>query len=188
MSTVTSDAEAKPERKPFRRLPVKAPNDVVSLDIAAPAKEIYALISDITKMGRWSPETYRTRWLGGASGAEAGARFKGYNRWHWVRWATRVEVQVADPGHEFSFCTIMYGKPRTLWSYTFFAKGGGVTQVIETRTSFSTTFVYGNFQRYAMRGHVESFKDGMLQTLQRLKVAAEAGADPTALSPTAGSA
>jgi uncharacterized protein YndB with AHSA1/START domain len=148
------------------------PVDVVSLQIAASPERLWDLVSDVLNMSRWSPETFKARWIDGATGPTVGARFKGYNRWHAIVWSTTVEVEVADPGREFTFAVIMGGKRRTKWSYTFEPSGGG-TLVTETRTPFSRTFVRGNFQRYFMRGHTEGFKDGMQTTLQRLKVAAE---------------
>jgi len=162
-STATTDTAA---------TTVQAPNDVVSLQVAAPPEKLWQLISDITNMPRWSPETYKTRWIGGATGPKPGARFKGRNRWRWVRWTTTVEVQVADPGREFTFDTIMGGVPRTRWSYLFEPKDGG-TLVTETRTSFSRTWLRGTIQDVFMPGHIEGFKDGMLTSLQRLKAAAE---------------
>ena len=50
------------------------------IEINAPADKVYWLVSDVIKMGQWSPECYRCEWLGGAVVAEVGARFKGYNR------------------------------------------------------------------------------------------------------------
>lgn len=51
-----------------------------TIDILAPSGRVYDLISDITWMGHWSPECYRCVWLDGATGADVGARFRGYNR------------------------------------------------------------------------------------------------------------
>jgi uncharacterized protein YndB with AHSA1/START domain len=148
------------------------PVDVVSLQIAASPERLWELVSDVRNMSRWSPETFKARWIDGATGPTVGARFKGYNRWHAIVWSTTVEVEVADPGREFTFAVIMGGKRRTKWSYTF-EPGDGGTLVTEARTPFSTPFFRRNVQRYLMRGHRESFKDGMQTTLQRLKVAAE---------------
>lgn len=150
-----------------------SPNDVVSLRIAAPPQRLYDLLSDITQMPRWSPETYRTRWIRGATRAVPGARFRGTNRWRWIRWTTTVEVEVADPGRELTFVTVLSGRKRTRWSYTFEAQNGG-TMVTESRTSLSVSLVRGNFDRFFMRGHVESYTSGMRMTLERLRAVAEA--------------
>ena len=41
----------------------------VSVYVDAPAERVYEMISDITRMGEWSPETVKVEWLGGARGA-----------------------------------------------------------------------------------------------------------------------
>lgn len=61
--------------------------------------------SDVGNMGRWSPETYRTKWVRGTT-AVPGARFKGYNRWRWICWSTTAGVEVAERGREFTFATV----------------------------------------------------------------------------------
>src|SRR5258708_35197745 len=50
------------------------------IDIAASPERVFGLITDVTRMGEWSPECYRCAWLDGASAAVPGARFRGYNR------------------------------------------------------------------------------------------------------------
>ena len=78
----------------------------------------YELISDITRMGDWSPECYRCEWLNGATTAVEGARFRGHNRLGKVRWHTDAIVTVADPGREFGFTTLhKEGREETMWRY-----------------------------------------------------------------------
>lgn len=148
------------------------PDDVVSLQIGAPPDKVWGMVADITQMPRWSPETYRTRWVGGATSAVPGARFKGSNKWHFIRWTTTVEIEVADPGRELTFVTLLEGAKRTRWSYRFEPQDGG-TLVTESRTRLSIAPIRGNVDRLLMRGHQESFKAGMRATLERIKAAAE---------------
>ncbi|MFN2581648.1 MAG: SRPBCC family protein [Candidatus Dormibacteria bacterium] len=150
----------------------KAPDDVVSVQVNANPRRVYQLVADITNMPRWSPETIRTRWIKGATEPAVGARFRGTNKWHFIRWTTTVEIEVADPGREFTFCTVLEGGKRTRWSYTFEPKDGG-TLVSESRTRLSIAPIRGNFDRLFMRGHQEDFKHGMRTTLERIKAAAE---------------
>ena len=49
--------------------------DRAEIDIAAPPEAVWDLISDVTRMGDWSPECYRCTWLDGGTGPRAGARF-----------------------------------------------------------------------------------------------------------------
>ena len=62
--------------------------DQVRVTIDASAEHVYGLVSDISNMSRWSPETFKTQWLRGATGPQVGARFRGWNRDGWVRWPT----------------------------------------------------------------------------------------------------
>ena len=48
--------------------------------IDAPAERVWDLVSDVTRMGEWSPETRSCRWLGEPAAPEVGARFAGRNQ------------------------------------------------------------------------------------------------------------
>jgi len=95
----------------------------VSARIAADADTLYALVSDVTRMGEWSPENTGGRWLGGASGPARGARFRGSNRRGWRRWSTTCTVVDADPGQRFAFDVSLFGIPVARWAYDFRADG-----------------------------------------------------------------
>jgi hypothetical protein len=77
-------------------------------------------------MGERSPECYRCEWLDGATGAEVGARFRGYNRLGLLRWTTTSAVVAAEPGREFAF-TVMSrgGREETRWRYLLEQRDGG---------------------------------------------------------------
>jgi uncharacterized protein YndB with AHSA1/START domain len=104
----------------------------VSATIAAPADTVYAAVSDITRMGEWSPECRGGRWLGGATEARPGARFRGTNRNGPWRWATTCTVLTADPGRELSWEVRSLGRPVALWCYRFAGDGHGGTAVVES--------------------------------------------------------
>ena len=96
------------------------------IEIDAVQLTVYELISDITRMGDWSPECYRCEWLNGATAAAVGARFRGHNRLGKVRWHTEAIVTVADPGREFAFTTLhKEGREETLWRYQIGQVGAG---------------------------------------------------------------
>ena len=40
----------------------------MTVHIEAPAEQIWDLVSDVTKIGRYSPETFEAEWLDGATG------------------------------------------------------------------------------------------------------------------------
>src|SRR5579884_2703864 len=102
-----------------------APDVTVEEVIAAPAQMLYDLVSDVTRMGEWSPETTSCRWVGGATGPRVGARFRGSNRNGWRRWSTSCTVVTADPGARFSFDVYLPGVAVSRWTYEFVPEGRG---------------------------------------------------------------
>ena len=109
-----------------------------TVHIQAPPEKVYAMISDVTRMGEWSPETYRCEWIDGAAGPTAGARFKGSNKRGILRWSTKPTVTVADAGNEFTFEVGAPGKEDTRWSYKLTPKEGG-TDLTESFESLRYT-------------------------------------------------
>ena len=49
-----------------------------SIHVSAQPDAVYALISDVTRMGEWSPETRSCEWLDGASGVRSEPRGSGH--------------------------------------------------------------------------------------------------------------
>jgi hypothetical protein len=101
--------------------------------VAAPAEKVYGLVSDLPGMGRLSHENNGGRWVGGATGPEVGARFRGRNSNGWRRWSTSVKVVTANPGRSFVFQVSHTGIPVSQWAYTLEPADGGV-EVTETWT------------------------------------------------------
>ncbi len=87
--------------------------------IAAPAETVWAMVSDITRMGEWSPETKSCEWIGGADGPAVGAKFKGRNANGKKSWSTTCIVTDCEPGRAFGF--LVKGGPFDVarWVYTF---------------------------------------------------------------------
>lgn len=101
--------------------------DEVSVEehISANPEVVYELVSDVTRMGEWSPETNSCRWVGGAGGATVGARFKGSNRHGWHRWSTTCKVTAAEPGKQFGFDVDLLGIPVARWEYDIYSEDDG---------------------------------------------------------------
>ena len=148
-------------------------HDEVTIDIAAPPETVYGLVSDITRMGEWSPECRRAEWVGDATGPAVGAQFKGHNKLGIIRWSTTPTVKVADPGREFTFETGKPGKEQTRWTYRFTPKEGGT----ELTESFEA-LTYGAFQKLTAKPAKRAAKlTGDIElTLERIKQAAEGSA------------
>lgn len=72
-----------------------------SIVVDTDPETLYALVSDVTNMGRWSPQCKECWWEDEDAGPVAGAWFKGRNEAGDRIWETRSQVVVAEPGREF---------------------------------------------------------------------------------------
>lgn len=97
----------------------------VGRDIAASPDEVYAAISDVTRMGEWSEECFACEWLEGSDGPAVGATFDGHNRNGDREWTTQGKVIEATPGHAFAFECSMRGVHYSTWGYRIEPTEGG---------------------------------------------------------------
>ncbi|HEY9293606.1 MAG TPA: SRPBCC family protein [Microlunatus sp.] len=104
----------------------------VTLWMNASPDRVWQLLSDPTLIGRYSPETFEGEWLGGATGPEVGARFRGHVRRNGrgpVYWTT-CTVTESVPGEHFAFAVGARDKPVIRWGYQLTPSEGG-TEVRE---------------------------------------------------------
>lgn len=140
-----------------------------TVHVDASPEAVYDLVADITRMPEWSPETYKAEWLGGATGAVAGARFRGWNKAGPIRWFTDPVIDVAERGRELTFTTTFFGRGRlTTWSFVMQSSANGGTDLTE-----SWHENVGLVVRLMPGRRVEGLQRGMEQTLARIKAAAE---------------
>ena len=140
--------------------------------IAADPAVVYDLISDVTRMGEWSPETTSCHWVNGDC-AVIGARFKGSNRHRLARWTTSCTVTAAEPGRRFAFDVSWGPWAISQWSYTIEPTGDGcrVTEAwVDKRT---TALRVGSPVVMGITDRAAHNRAGMEATLVALKVAAE---------------
>jgi ligand-binding SRPBCC domain-containing protein len=90
-----------------------------TLDIKAPAEKVWALVSDLPRMGEWSPENAGGKWVRGATGPALGAVFKGTNKNGVRRWSTTVTVIAYEPGKVFEFAVTSGPLEVANWRYEF---------------------------------------------------------------------
>jgi uncharacterized protein YndB with AHSA1/START domain len=105
----------------------------VTVHIDANPDQIWELVSDVTQIGRFSPETFEAEWLDGTSGPAVGARFRGHVRRNGrgpVYWTTCVVV-ASEPGREFAFTVGEGPKALNTWRYVLEPSGDG-TDVTES--------------------------------------------------------
>jgi hypothetical protein len=147
----------------------------VSTRVQADPQVLYGLVSDVPRMGEWSPETRSCRWLDppGTAGPAVGARFRGTNR-HGLRWWTTTStVTAAEPGVRFAFDVSFGPADISSWAYELAPDGDGcvVTESWSDRRAgwmrLASVPAMGVVDRAAHNRRT------MLATLDALRVAAE---------------
>lgn len=139
----------------------------------------YEAISDVRRMGEWSPE---------ATGAEVstpgpvglGSTFRGKNRRGRVNWTTTCTVVAAEPGERFAFEVRVLCRPIARWSYEFSEEADGV-RVTETWTdkrfgvvgalarAVGAVVTKASSDGSGATDRVEINRQGIRETLTRLK-------------------
>ncbi len=142
-----------------------------SIHIAASPDVVYRVVSDVTRMGEWSPETIKCAWVDGATEPTVGAKFKGVNKRGWVRWSNTPVVIAADPGKEFAFDVA----DDTRWRYTFVAEGTGTRVTEQFELLVDLKWYYAFAERYLMRvkDRKADLEAAMHITLERIKAVVE---------------
>ena len=149
------------------------PTREVTLWIDAPPGEVWALVSDVTRIGEFSPETFEARGTRGATGPEGGARFKGHVRRNGVgpTYWTACTVTACEPERVFEFSVATRDLAVTHWGYRLAARDGG-TEVTEYFRLEPVWFLRGYWLLLgALRGRPN--ERGMRTTLERMKAVLE---------------
>jgi hypothetical protein len=149
--------------------------DSVTVQVNADPMTCWNIASDVTRIGELSPETFEAEWLDGATGPAVGAKFRGHvkrNQRGPTYWTT-CRVTQCEPGKVFEFVVVNAGRDVNTWGYSF-EEVRGVTMATEYfRLAPSLPLkIYWTLLGWA-RGKTN--REGMTQTLNRLKAIAEAG-------------
>ena len=146
-----------------------------SVVVARSPEDLYDLVSDVTRMGKWSPVCKACWWDEGA-GPSVGAWFTGRNELPDRTWETRSEVVAADRGREFAF---VVNGTWTRWGYVFAA--------VDDRTELTESWEllpggvamfrerFGADAESEMAIRLDLAQKGIPETLQAIKKEAEAG-------------
>jgi hypothetical protein len=148
--------------------------DSVSVDIAADADVLYGMVSDLPRIGEWSPECVRVEWEGDVTDPVEGTAFTGFNEvgpGRRIKYQRHGTVLVAEPGKAFSFITDEGGRPSTAWHYTFEPLSDGRTRVTE---GYEVRWIpkWARILDVPLNRHKELL-EGMRTTLENLKTTAE---------------
>ncbi len=146
-----------------------------SIVVARSPETLYDMVSDVTRMGEWSP-VCKACWWDDGEGPRVGAWFTGRNELPERTWETRSQVVAADRGREFAF---LVGGAWVRWGYTFTPvdEGAQVTESWEFLPAGITRFHdrFGEDAAAQIANRTEAARQGIPVTLAAIKKAAEAG-------------
>jgi uncharacterized protein YndB with AHSA1/START domain len=151
----------------------------VSVWMDAPPEKVWALVSDVARIGEFSPETFEAQWTGGSSGPEVGATFRGHVKRNGVGptyWAPcRVTSCVSN--ERFEFVVGSDSVAVNNWGYRLEAQDGGtlVTEYFRLEPSLYLRVYWTLLGR--LRGRTN--EAGMRTTLERMKAVLEDAGRPS---------
>lgn len=125
---------------------------VVTRVVSASPAEVWSKVSDLTRMGEWSPENRGGEWIGGATGPAVGAKFKGKNVNGKRSWSTVVVVTDYVPPRRIVFALEVGPWTWCDWIYEVEPEGNG------TRVTHSWVDRRNGFAKW-LGGLVSGVKD-----------------------------
>ena len=152
---------------------VKPLGSEVSLHIDATPAEVWALVSDVTRIGEFSPETFEARWRRGYDGPEVGAKFKGHVKRNGVgpTYWSACTVTKCEPEKVFEFAVGSDEMTVNNWGYRLEPDGSGtrVTEYFRIEPSLPMRVYW--LALGPLRGRTN--ERGMRTTLERMKAVLE---------------
>lgn len=149
--------------------------DSVTVHINASPQVVWDLISDVTRIGEFSPETLEGRWIGGATGPAVGAKFQGHVKRNGrgpMYWTT-CRITRCEPERDFAFVVEVPGTGTEVntWRYRLSPAGSG-TEVTESFELTPSLFIRA-YWTLAGPFRAKTNRRGMTETLNRIKIVAE---------------
>jgi uncharacterized protein YndB with AHSA1/START domain len=141
-----------------------------SIDIDAAPEVVWQLVSDITRMGEWSPECVKAEWEGDATEAAKGVLFHGWNKAGTYEWDAPCLIIDCEPEKVFEFQVPVEGPVVTRWRFEFMPNGEGTTLT----ESFDAPMINVPGVASNFEGRWEMLDGGIKKTIARIKAAAEA--------------
>ncbi len=150
------------------------PDVEVSRDIAASPSAVYAALTDITRMGEWSPETHRAEWNEGHDTAAVGAEYTGHNRNGDKEWSVVAEIVELVPNERFFFDCKVRDFVFSKWGYAIEATDTGCRVTEYNQDLRPEAVKAGSASVSGVEDRLTHNRAGMEQTLERLAAALEA--------------
>jgi len=99
---------------PTNEMPTKGS---ATVEVAASAGDVYALLTDLDRLPELSPENVRCEFLNDDTAIAVGVRFRGHNKNGDYEWHADCEVTVAEPGRSFVYVVPPEFEHATTWAY-----------------------------------------------------------------------
>jgi uncharacterized protein YndB with AHSA1/START domain len=145
----------------------------VSLHMEAPPATVWELVSDVTRIGEFSPETFEARWRRGYDHAEVGAKFKGHVKRNGIgpTYWSPCTVTVCEPERVFEFSVGTDDVALNNWGYRLEPDGSGtlVTEYFRLEPKLPLRLYWTLLG--TLRGRTN--ERGMRTTLERMKQVVE---------------
>ena len=145
----------------------------VTVHMNAPVEKVWGLVTDVTRIGEFSPETFEAEWIKGATGPAVGAWFRGHvkrNQKGPTYW-TQCQVTACEPNQLFEFTVMTGGRPVNTWGYRLQSTGDGtdVTEYFKLAENIGTRIYWALLGR--LRGKTND--NNMRATLEGMRSVVE---------------
>jgi len=145
----------------------------VTVRMAAPPAVVWDLVSDVTRIGEFSPETFEAEWIRGATGPAVGAQFKGHVKRNGVgpTYWTLCTVSVCEPEQAFEWAVGNDAVTANNWGYRLEPDGDGtlVTEYFRIEPNLPMRLYW--LVLGPLRGRTN--ERGMRTTLERMREVVE---------------
>jgi hypothetical protein len=147
----------------------------VTVEMTATPDQVLAVVSDVTRIGELSPETFEAEWLHGATVPALGARFRGHvNRnGRGLTYWTTCRVSTCEAGRSFGF-DVLGPKDFVINSWTYEItpsdSGSSVTESFRLNDNAGVRLYWKLLGGRRTQTNIR----GMTQTLNRVKAIVEA--------------
>lgn len=143
-----------------------------SIEIAAPPAKVWALVSDLRNMARWSPQCVKTFVRGGGQ-VGMGSRMINVNRRGLLFWPTQSKVVRFTPEQDVAF---RVKENFTVWSYQLEPTATGTRLTGRRETPDGISPLSARITKAALGGpetFAAELQQGIEETLGKIKAEAE---------------
>lgn len=143
-----------------------------SIEIDGTPEQVWAVVSDLTRMGEWSPQCKKMFVLGGP--VKAGTRTVNVNRRGALVWPTSSKIVTFEPNREIAW---RVAENNSVWGFAIDTTDNGVTVTQSRKVPGGQTSKVSSFLVDKVFGGNDGFETelgaGMRETLGKIKRAVE---------------